>query len=202
MQTVLPAKVFRRGVMLIMVTVLSPIGLTTLYTGSADPPCTATDCCAAAATLQTTRTNESTSAQQTLRKTDALQDALRMRQGSKRLIVIGSIVIDSSHGHRRAHTPQPVPQRHPETGRAPRSRCIGSWTGSSRIGLVSSLVPMLPGTRARGKASPRMGRSGTPEGARSGVPERTCRRHVPFFLRRLSHRGSLPGARCLWPSVW
>ena len=38
MQTVLPAKVFRRGTMLIILTVLSPIGLTTLYTGSADPP--------------------------------------------------------------------------------------------------------------------------------------------------------------------
>ena len=38
MQTVLPAKVFSRGVMLIILTVLSPIGLTTLYTGSADPP--------------------------------------------------------------------------------------------------------------------------------------------------------------------
>src|SRR5205823_7447045 len=122
MQTVLPAKVVRRGVMLIIVTVLSPMGLTTLYTGSADPPCTATDCCAAAATLQTTRTNESTSAQQTLRTTDALQDALRIRQGSKRLMVIGSIVPSSSHGHRRAHIPRPVSQRHHETGRAPRSR--------------------------------------------------------------------------------
>jgi hypothetical protein len=30
--------------------------------------------------------------------------------------------------------------------------------------------------------------------------ERTCRRHVPFFLRHLSQRGSLPCARCLWPS--
>jgi len=38
MQTVLPAKVVRRGVMLIIVTALSPIGRTTLYTGSADPP--------------------------------------------------------------------------------------------------------------------------------------------------------------------
>ena len=38
MQTVLPAKVSRRGTMLIILTVLSPIGLTTLYTGLADPP--------------------------------------------------------------------------------------------------------------------------------------------------------------------
>jgi hypothetical protein len=68
---------------------------------------------------------------------------------------------------------------------------IGSWPWSSRIGLVSSLVPMLPGTCARGKPSPLRGRSGT--------PERTCRRPFPFFLRHLSQRGSLPCARCLWP---
>jgi len=38
MQTVSPAKLFRRGTMLIILTVLSPIGLTTLYTDVVDPP--------------------------------------------------------------------------------------------------------------------------------------------------------------------
>jgi hypothetical protein len=59
MQAVLPAKSFGRGVMLIILTVLSPIGLTTLYTGSAEPPGAAPDVCAAAEPLKTASANES-----------------------------------------------------------------------------------------------------------------------------------------------
>jgi hypothetical protein len=79
MQTVLPAKVFSRGGILIIFTVLSPIGLTTPYTGSADPPRTAPDVCAAAETLKTTSANEITSVKRTFR-TDCLADVSGIRK--------------------------------------------------------------------------------------------------------------------------
>ena len=78
MQTVLPAKVFIRGVILIIFTVLSPIGLMTLNIGSADPPRTAPDDCAAADKLKATSTNEITSVKRNI-GTEGLADVCGIR---------------------------------------------------------------------------------------------------------------------------
>src|SRR4051794_26238861 len=90
MQAVLPAKVFGRGVMLISLTVLSPSGLTTLYTGSGDSPGAPFDLWAQAEALKTRSARESSSARQSF-GTDASPNADSIAECLNLLFSVGAI---------------------------------------------------------------------------------------------------------------
>src|SRR5436853_553532 len=92
MQAVLPAKVVGRGVMLISLTVLSPIGLTTLYTGSVDLSGAPFDVWAEAGALKTRSAREISSTRQSF-GIDASPDGHSIAECLNLLISVGAIAI-------------------------------------------------------------------------------------------------------------